>query len=114
MLARDMAPQRYPRVGGLRRTRDRTRGMGVLDGQSALVTGGGSGIGLACAAHVARDGAAVVLAGRNESKLSAAADGLLAEGASEVHIAVCDVTDEDAVREACAVAAGVGRFTMVV
>jgi NAD(P)-dependent dehydrogenase (short-subunit alcohol dehydrogenase family) len=88
--------------------------MGVLDGQSALVTGGGSGIGLACAAHVARDGAAVVLAGRNESKLSAAADGLRAEGASEVHIAVCDVTDEDAVREACAVAAGVGRFTMVV
>ncbi|HUC31806.1 MAG TPA: SDR family oxidoreductase [Ilumatobacteraceae bacterium] len=88
--------------------------MGVLDGQSALVTGGGSGIGLACAAHLARDGAAVVLAGRTEGKLTAAADGLRAEGAREVHTVVCDVTDETSVQEACAAAAGVGRFTMVV
>lgn len=88
--------------------------MTILGGQSALVTGGGSGIGLACAAHLARDGAAVVLAGRNEAKLAAAAEGLRADGAHEVHTVVCDVTDEAAVAEACAVAAGVGRFTMVV
>ncbi len=84
-----------------------------LDGQVALVTGGGSGIGLACATHLARDGATVVLAGRNAEKLAAAAAGLQAAGAS-VHTVVCDVTDEASVQEACAVAAGVGRFTMVV
>ena len=85
----------------------------VLDGQVALVTGGGSGIGLACATHLARDGATVVLAGRNADKLAGAAAGLRATGA-DVHTVVCDVTDEAAVQEACAVAAGVGRFTMVV
>ena len=33
--------------------------MTSLHGQTALITGGGSGIGLACATHLARDGAAV-------------------------------------------------------
>ena len=86
---------------------------GQLDGEVALVTGGGSGIGLACATHLARDGATVVLAGRNADKLATAANGLR-EGGATVHTVVCDVTDEAAVQEACAVAAGVGRFTMVV
>jgi NAD(P)-dependent dehydrogenase (short-subunit alcohol dehydrogenase family) len=85
----------------------------TLDGEVALVTGGGSGIGLACATHLARDGATVVLAGRNGGKLESAAAGLRDTGAT-VHTVVCDVTDEGAVQQACAVAAGVGRFTMVV
>ena len=86
---------------------------GVLSGQSALVTGGGSGIGLACAAHLARDGATVVLAGRTESKLTASAEELRAAGGS-VHTVVCDVTDEASVQAACERTAEVGRFTMVV
>jgi NAD(P)-dependent dehydrogenase (short-subunit alcohol dehydrogenase family) len=86
---------------------------GQLTGQVALVTGGGSGIGLACAARLAADGAVVVLAGRNEEKLAAAAQGLRTSGAT-VFTAVCDVTDEAAVQSACADAAAAGRFTMVV
>lgn len=89
--------------------------MGTLDGQSALVTGGGSGIGLACARHLARDGAAVVLAGRSEERLAAGAATLAADvPGAEVHTVRCDVTDEAQVAEACAVADGVGRFTMCV
>ncbi|MFZ4721352.1 MAG: SDR family NAD(P)-dependent oxidoreductase, partial [Ilumatobacteraceae bacterium] len=85
----------------------------ILEGQVALVTGGGSGIGLACATHLARDGAHVVLAGRNPDKLAAAAAGLEAQGLA-ARTAVCDVTDEAAVQAACDMAASLGRFTMVV
>lgn len=89
--------------------------MGTLSGQSALVTGGGSGIGLGCARHLARDGAAVVLAGRSRERLEAGRAVLLDESPdAAVHLAVCDVTDEAAVADACAVAAGAGRFTMCV
>lgn len=43
-------------------------------GTSALITGGGSGIGLACAEAFAREGAAVLLFGRSESRLQEGAD----------------------------------------
>ncbi len=85
----------------------------TLAGQSALITGGGSGIGLACATHLARDGATVVLAGRSAEKLSSAAAGLRSAGA-DVHTVVCDVTDESQVQAACDQATAFGRFTMVV
>ncbi len=85
--------------------------MSSLAGQSALITGGGSGIGLACVTHLARDGATVVLAGRNAEKLSAAAAGLTAAVAA-VHTIVCDVTHEAQVQAACALAAEVGRFNI--
>jgi NAD(P)-dependent dehydrogenase (short-subunit alcohol dehydrogenase family) len=73
----------------------------ALAGKAALVTGGGSGIGLACAAHLLRDGAAVTLAGRSEDKLRAAAESLGTDGVITV---VCDVADEDQVRRAVEVA----------
>ena len=86
-----------------------------LAGHSALITGGGSGIGLGCARHLARDGAAVVLAGRSEERLAAGVASILTElPDAEVHTVRCDVTDEAAVAEACSVAAGVGTFTMCV
>jgi NAD(P)-dependent dehydrogenase (short-subunit alcohol dehydrogenase family) len=43
-----------------------------LHGQAALITGGGGGIGSACAQRLARDGAAVLLIGRTAATLDAA------------------------------------------
>lgn len=40
-----------------------------LDGQTALITGGGSGIGLAVSKAMIKSGASVVIMGRNEKKL---------------------------------------------
>jgi len=87
-----------------------------LSGQVALVTGGGSGIGLGCARELVVDGATVVLAARNTDRLAAAADELraIAEGGAQVHTVACDVTDEDSVAAACQTTNGLGRFTMVV
>ena len=53
--------------------------MGQLDGKTALVTGGTSGIGLASARRLAAEGATVFVTGRNQAKLdAAAAEGLVA------------------------------------
>jgi NAD(P)-dependent dehydrogenase (short-subunit alcohol dehydrogenase family) len=65
------------------------------DGKHALVTGGGSGIGLATARALVEAGWTVTLAGRNKAKLLAA---LAATTAS--YIAVVDVTDADDVQSA--------------
>lgn len=75
-----------------------------LAGQRAIVVGGGSGLGLASARLLARDGATVTLAGRTGSKLADAQAGLAAEGLT-VHTAVCDAMDAGSVRDAVAAAA---------
>jgi citronellol/citronellal dehydrogenase len=49
---------------------------GMLEGRVALVTGGGTGLGRAAAAELAACGARVVIAGRREAVLEAAAAGL--------------------------------------
>jgi NAD(P)-dependent dehydrogenase (short-subunit alcohol dehydrogenase family) len=62
-------------------------------GQVALVTGAGSGIGLATARAFAESGARVVLADRGEAGLRAATDSLTAAGHAAIGV-VCDVAEE--------------------
>jgi NAD(P)-dependent dehydrogenase (short-subunit alcohol dehydrogenase family) len=87
-----------------------------MEGMAALVTGGGSGIGLGCARRFAADGAHVTIAGRTEARLADAAaeiEKAAAPGAS-VRYAVCDVTDEDDVIRAVAAASGAtGRLDVL-
>ncbi len=80
-----------------------------LHGISVIVTGGGTGIGAACARRLATDGATVTIAGRTESRLAAVAATIAADaGAEQIHTVVADVTDEADV--ARLVAAHVERF----
>jgi NAD(P)-dependent dehydrogenase (short-subunit alcohol dehydrogenase family) len=74
---------------------------GEFAGTAALVTGGGSGIGLGCARRLAAHGATVTICGRNEDRLQAA----VATIDGTARYVVADVTDEAAVANAVAVAA---------
>ena len=67
-----------------------------LSGRSAIVTGGGTGIGAACATRLAADGMDVTICGRTESKLTAVVDRFTSSGvAGMVRAQVTDVTVED-------------------
>jgi NAD(P)-dependent dehydrogenase (short-subunit alcohol dehydrogenase family) len=86
-----------------------------LDGQMAMITGGGSGIGLACAEALLADGADVALVARNADRLEASATSLRDEFPdSTVITASCDVTDEASVEAACAAAAAAGSLSIVI
>ena len=67
-----------------------------LKGRVGLVTGGNGGIGLGLARGLARCGAAVMVAGRDEAKNAAAVEELSALGAKADSV-VADITDEAAV-----------------
>ena len=64
----------------------------VLQGQTAIVTGGGTGIGLAIARALGRLGAHVVLASRNEQHLADGAAVLRSDGSAVLTVPV-DVRD---------------------
>ena len=86
-----------------------------LDGQVALITGGGTGIGLGCAEALLADGAAVLLAARDLDRLDAAAADLRARYAdATVATIACDVTNESSVAEAVRAATGLGPLKIVV
>lgn len=64
-----------------------------FSGQVALITGAGSGMGLATAEAFAEAGAAVVLADANEQAVTAAAQKLVAAGRKAIAVK-CDVSDD--------------------
>jgi NAD(P)-dependent dehydrogenase (short-subunit alcohol dehydrogenase family) len=68
----------------------------LLAGKVAVVTGGGTGIGVACARELGRLGATVVIASRKEENVRPAAKGLTEELGREVQGELCDIRDRDA------------------
>jgi citronellol/citronellal dehydrogenase len=67
---------------------------GLFEGHVAIVTGGGSGIGLSIAHALVELGARVAIGGRNEEKLAAAKAQLEARG-GKVLATPCDIRDHD-------------------
>ena len=87
---------------------------GIFQDQVALVTGGGSGIGLATARELARLGARVAICGRTPEKLEAAAAelaGIAAGGADAVWSRPCDIREPDQLTEL--VAGALERFGQI-
>jgi len=72
--------------------------MGRFEGKVGVVTGGGTGIGLACARAIVEGGGRVFLTGRREAVLRAAAEQL---GPAADYV-VCDVADDASVASAFA------------
>lgn len=66
-------------------------------GKRALITGGATGIGLALALALAREGADVVIASTNAERLDLAVESIRAAGGSASAIR-CDVSDRESVR----------------
>lgn len=88
----------------------------ALDGRTALVTGGGTGVGLGIARRLLSQGAVVTLAARRVDVLAKAAERLRAERpGAEVRTVRCDVTVEADVAGAVAAASDAsGRLDLAV
>jgi NAD(P)-dependent dehydrogenase (short-subunit alcohol dehydrogenase family) len=85
--------------------------MGKLAGKIALVTGGGTGIGLATARRFVEEGARVFITGRRGDVLAEAAGSI----GPEVSPVTCDVADDsDMERLFARISADVGRLDVVV
>lgn len=85
-----------------------------MDGQVAVVTGGGRGIGLACCEALAEAGARIVIIDREEAIAEAGRQALAAKG-HDTDTHVLDVTDSTSVtRVADAVLAKYGRVDALV
>lgn len=79
-----------------------------LEGKVAIITGGGKGIGFGLAKAFAREGANLIITGRNEERLIEAENKLEKEFGIEVLPIAADGADEDAIRNV--VAKAIERF----
>ena len=70
-----------------------------LENFGVLITGGGTGIGKACAAEMYSNGALVTICGRTEEKLKQSVQEIVEsqQKGGAVQYVICDVTDEDQV-----------------
>ncbi|MGH9773335.1 MAG: SDR family NAD(P)-dependent oxidoreductase [Candidatus Acidiferrales bacterium] len=85
-----------------------------LSGKVAFITGGGTGIGRACALLFAREGARVAIAARRRAPLDAVAKEISALG-GEASVTTCDVTNRASVEAALrSVVARFGGLNIVV
>jgi len=78
---------------------------GLFDGQTVVVTGGGSGLGRCTVHELASLGAHLAIVGRQQVKLDAVSAEIAAiypERAGDVSLHVCDVRDEAAVKQTVA------------
>jgi NAD(P)-dependent dehydrogenase (short-subunit alcohol dehydrogenase family) len=88
--------------------------LGRLESKVTIVTGGGSGIGKAISRGFAREGASLILAARNATKLAKTAEELQAGGSTVLPIST-DVTDESQVNSLFeSVMARFGRLDILV
>jgi NAD(P)-dependent dehydrogenase (short-subunit alcohol dehydrogenase family) len=88
-------------------------GRGQLDGLHALVVGGSSGLGFATTRLLARDGAHVTIAGRDQQRLDDAVARFSSDGHA-VAACACDVNKAADVRAAIAAACDDGRLDIAV
>ncbi|MDA7772041.1 SDR family oxidoreductase [Pseudomonadales bacterium] len=83
--------------------------------QSVLITGGGSGIGLAIAKRFASMGARTLIVGRSESRLARAVSEIQSINPSGQHLFLAgDVSSETVIKDAVAKANGVAPLTVAV
>ena len=89
-------------------------GRGRLAGRAALVTGSTRGLGRTIAEWLVREGARVVVSGREEAAVRAATDELRALGGDALGIAADLARPDEAHRLATATLAAVGRLDLLV
>jgi 3-oxoacyl-[acyl-carrier protein] reductase len=88
--------------------------MAGLEGRIALITGASQGIGRACAIELARAGATVALAARNQEKLDAVANEIRSSGGNASALKL-DVASEDEIKTVVkAVVGQLGKLDILV